>query len=248
MVIEKLDNGQEIECSEEIWEQYNYEWHSNIQRITSHKTGEYRQMPLRLGWAITIHKSQGLTFDSVKIDLTGGAFSPGQAYVALSRCRTLENVTFDKPISLDDIIVDPKIIEFYRHLFDQESPKFKYTPSANQQTLNTTNPSNVESIYLNRTDFEERLRDWYSNSTDSILGIHNDSSPLYVVKHEDRVYKLSQDTKRPGVKLYLELLAKYPGNLVWSIVANANGRMNKVAFGPDKIVISGFYLYLVNMD
>ncbi|RLA21781.1 MAG: hypothetical protein DRQ61_07930 [Gammaproteobacteria bacterium] len=131
VIIETIDDQISVECSTEIWEQFNYEWDEVEKSISSHKTGEYRQVPLRLGWAITIHKSQGLTFDSVNIDLTGGAFSPGQTYVALSRCRTLERVTFHQPISLADIIVDPKILEFYKRIFNLEVPKKLSSTGAN---------------------------------------------------------------------------------------------------------------------
>lgn len=118
VIIETLDDNRKIECSVEIWEQFNYAWDDSAKKISSYKTGQYKQIPLRLGWAITIHKSQGLTFDSVRIDLTGGVFAPGQVYVALSRCRTLEKISFEKPITLSDIKVDEKILKFYTELFN----------------------------------------------------------------------------------------------------------------------------------
>ena len=118
VIKENLEDGQEIVCTEEVWEQFEYDWNDSAKKISSHKTGTYKQIPLRLGWAITTHKSQGLTFDAVRIDLTGGAFAPGQTYVALSRCRTLEKISFERPISLKDIIVDPKIYTFYTQLFN----------------------------------------------------------------------------------------------------------------------------------
>ncbi|MDO9107152.1 MAG: hypothetical protein Q7U57_19595 [Methylovulum sp.] len=77
------------------------------------------------------------------------------------------------------------------------------------------------------------------------MGQHSHNDPLFI-KEEDKVFKLNPDTKRQGVKEYLDLLAKNQGNLPWVIVANANGRMNKVAFGYDKVVIPGFYLYFVD--
>ena len=78
--------------------------------------GSFTQFPLSLGWAITIHKSQGMTLDSVCIDLGGGAFCTGQTYVALSRCRTLEGIALKKPISMSDVKADASVVDFYRKL------------------------------------------------------------------------------------------------------------------------------------
>jgi ATP-dependent DNA helicase PIF1 len=84
------------------------------EKITAETVGTYSQIPLKLAWAVTIHKSQGKTFDKVIIDLTGGAFEHGQLYVALSRCRTIEGVVLHKPVTYRDIITDERIIDFYQ--------------------------------------------------------------------------------------------------------------------------------------
>jgi len=76
--------------------------------------GTFRQLPLRLAWAVTIHKSQGQTFDQVVLDLHGGMFEHGQLYVALSRCRTLEGITLTQPIRPRDVRVDERIVDFYQ--------------------------------------------------------------------------------------------------------------------------------------
>lgn len=81
--------------------------------ISTESLGSFKQYPLRLAWAVTIHKAQGKTFDKVIIDLGRGAFEHGQTYVALSRCRTLNGVILKQPIRPRDIITDPRIIEFY---------------------------------------------------------------------------------------------------------------------------------------
>jgi ATP-dependent exoDNAse (exonuclease V) alpha subunit len=86
-------------------------------QIETETLGTFRQFPLRLAWAITIHKSQGKTFDKVIIDLGKGAFEHGQTYVALSRCRTLEGIVLKQPIRPNDILTDERIVEFYEQNF-----------------------------------------------------------------------------------------------------------------------------------
>ena len=115
--IEVCDTKKIVVCTFEKWEQFEYEWDEINKKISSHKIGEYSQIPLRLGWAITIHKSQGLTFNSIKIDLTKGVFAPGQTYVALSRCKTLNKISLVKKLVNKDIIVEQRIIDFYTELF-----------------------------------------------------------------------------------------------------------------------------------
>ena len=117
VAIEVCDTKKIVVCTFEKWEQFEYEWDEINKKISSHKIGEYSQLPLRLGWAITIHKSQGLTFNSIKIDLTKGVFAPGQTYVALSRCKTLNKISLVKKLVNKDIIVEQRIIDFYTELF-----------------------------------------------------------------------------------------------------------------------------------
>jgi ATP-dependent exoDNAse (exonuclease V) alpha subunit len=78
--------------------------------------GSYSQIPVILAWAITIHKSQGLTLERVHLDLGSGAFETGQTYVALSRCRSLETLSLERPIKSSDIRIDPKAKAFYDEL------------------------------------------------------------------------------------------------------------------------------------
>lgn len=90
---------------------------SDQQEINTEKVGTFTQYPLRLAWAMTIHKSQGKTFDRVIIDMGKGAFEYGQTYVALSRCRTLEGIVLRRPLKPQDILVDERIVEFYQQHF-----------------------------------------------------------------------------------------------------------------------------------
>ena len=101
-----------IEVTKATWEMIRYQA-GNDGYIKEEIIGSYKQYPIKLAWAVTIHKSQGATFDKVILDLGRGSFEFGQTYVALSRCRTLEGIQLKKKIKANDIMVDQKVIEFY---------------------------------------------------------------------------------------------------------------------------------------
>jgi len=103
-----------IEVDVETWENIKYNLDKDTQEITEVLEGSYTQIPLRLAWAITIHKSQGKTLENVIIDLGRGAFAPGQVYVALSRCKSYENLVLKQPIRPRDIWCDQSILDFAR--------------------------------------------------------------------------------------------------------------------------------------
>lgn len=106
------DDGKEVNVKRESWRNIRYKYNEEKKQIEEEELGTFTQYPVRLAWAITVHKSQGLTFSRVVIDFTGGVFAGGQTYVALSRCTALEGIQLKKPINRADVFVRPEIVSF----------------------------------------------------------------------------------------------------------------------------------------
>ena len=111
----KTDTGEEYDVDQAIWSNMRYTYNEKEEKIEEEEIGRFVQYPIRLAWAITVHKSQGLTFQRVNIDLAGGAFAGGQTYVALSRCRSLEGISLKAPIRMSDIFVRSEVLRYARN-------------------------------------------------------------------------------------------------------------------------------------
>jgi ATP-dependent DNA helicase PIF1 len=109
----RLQDGSIHKLEKITWENRAYKYDRSKGRIVSELKGTFKQYPVKLAWAVTIHKSQGLTFDNVMIDVGSGAFVNGQMYTALSRCRTLNGITLKTAIRTEDMISDERIVNFH---------------------------------------------------------------------------------------------------------------------------------------
>lgn len=113
------DEGKEFEVERASWSNVRYTYNEQEKKIDEEEIGVYVQYPIRLAWAITVHKSQGLTFRRVNIDFTGGVFAGGQTYVALSRCTSLDGISLKEPIRRRDIFVKSEVVSFSRNYNNQ---------------------------------------------------------------------------------------------------------------------------------
>ena len=119
----RTENDIDVDVEREIWSNIRYRFNEKEQKIEEEEIGTYEQFPLKLAWAITVHKSQGLTFNQVKIDFTGGVFAGGQAYVALSRCTSLNGISLKEPLRRDEVFVRNEVINFARQFNDTQIMK-----------------------------------------------------------------------------------------------------------------------------
>ena len=109
-------NHKIYEVKKEKWDRIQYSYDDDQQEVLENVTGSFKQYPMRLAWEITIHKSQGQTFEKVIIDMSQGSFAPGQLYVALSRCISLEGIELLRPLKKSDVIVKKQLIGFQDRL------------------------------------------------------------------------------------------------------------------------------------
>lgn len=148
-VLVKTQDGKLIGVGPHTWTTYKYVYDEGAQRLKQESAGTFTQFPLKLAWAMTIHKSQGKTFKKVLIDLESRAFANGQVYVALSRCQTFDGLFLKRPLLYRDILVDPKVVGFTQSFLSQQTqavPTYSDTLGILQASVN--GESDVRLVYL----------------------------------------------------------------------------------------------------
>jgi len=111
-VVVKLEHGEEVTVGTHHWDIYKFSFDTHAKQIVSDTVGSFEQYPMRLAWAVTIHKAQGKTFDRVIVDMGRGAFTTGQTYVALSRCVSFDGLVLRCPVRKSDVRIDYHIVRF----------------------------------------------------------------------------------------------------------------------------------------
>jgi hypothetical protein len=182
VIVNCQDDDFNISVTPEIWENINYTVNSETKAITESKIGSYTQMPLRLAWSITIHKSQGLTFEKAIIDAKD-AFAHGQTYVALSRCKSLEGLVLKSKIEANQIISDSNVIVFNKEAEENQPDEDILQQSKIEFQLNLIMeifdfykflyPVNriLDIYYKNRTSIEGRIDGRLNNIKDCVTNV-----------------------------------------------------------------------------
>ena len=155
----ELSDGQKVEVEPYTWDMFRFLYNEETASIDVESTGSFTQYPLRLAWAVTIHKSQGKTFSKVVIDIGRGTFSHGQVYVALSRCTSLEGIILKKPIHKKHIFMDWRIVRFmttYQYQQAEKSCSLEEKTKIFRSAIQSKEP--VEFVYLRNNDEKSHRR------------------------------------------------------------------------------------------
>jgi ATP-dependent DNA helicase PIF1 len=155
----ELRDGPVVDVLPNVWEIFRFALDKDSREIVSEPVGSFTQYPLRLAWAITIHKSQGKTFDRVVIDFGRGTFAHGQAYVALSRCTSFEGLVLKKPIRLGHVRMDWAIPRFLtRFQYKKADEKLSYSQKKALIGEAISEGRDLEILYLKPDDTKTRRR------------------------------------------------------------------------------------------
>ncbi len=216
-IVIETHEGNTIEVNKEIWSNHEYYYDEETEEVAKNELGKFTQYPLRLAWAITIHKSQGLTFDKVWIH-AGKAFAPGQVYVALSRCKKLEGIQLLSNISQNQVFSDPQIVRFLKYqpgieswIDSLENEKQRYAIGKINQTFYLENLKEKQRHYAHqlatKTAFSESLwrPDWKQmhKCLHDLQEMSDKLKQLLAIKFKEEPFPFDWiEQKLRGAKLY----------------------------------------------
>lgn len=162
IAVRLAESGKTIEVEPMEWQNIRYQFDEETKEISSKQIGRFKQYPLKAAWAITVHKSQGLTFDKAIIDVHA-AFSPGQAYVALSRCRTLEGLVLSSPVSASVFMKDKAVDAYMNYIycpvqelaFSSCYEYFEYEKKPESEAVDSEEKVNAKKVNAERINTEK---------------------------------------------------------------------------------------------